>query len=155
LRDTWSAALASGAPWVCLTTWNDYVEHTHFEPSVVNRDVPLRINRDYLAQWRGRRARPVLRKSSSVITRKPASRRLDAGGAEPCLHHRARVGPVRLLDESGQPCFEPEPVELPRTNLTATTLRVPMIGLDGLTFSGCRSGSRTPTRPTSGAISIR
>jgi hypothetical protein len=52
LRDTWSAALASGARWVCLTTWNDYVEHTHFEPSAVNRDALLRINRDYVARWR-------------------------------------------------------------------------------------------------------
>jgi len=132
LRDTWEAALASGVPWVCLTTWNDYVEHTHFEPSAVNRDALLRINRDYLARWRGEPLPPrppqlfvsyheeaslgddwTLEVVSLAYTTEPASVR------------------VRLLDEAGQPCFEPAPIELPRTNLTATTLRVPEIGRDG------------------------
>jgi len=132
LRDTWSATLASGAPWVCLTTWNDYVEHTHFEPSVVNRDVPLRINRDYLAQWRGE-ARPPRPPQVFVSYHEEAS--LGDDWTLEALSLAYTTAPasvrVRLLDESGQPCFEPEPVELPRTNLTATTLRMPMIGLDG------------------------
>ena len=132
LRDTWEAALASGAPWVCLTTWNDYVEHTHFEPSAVNRDTLLRINRDYVARWRHEQVPPrppqvfvsyheesclgddwTLEVVSLAYTTEPASVR------------------VRLLDEAGQPCFEPAPIELPRTNLTAVTLRLPQIGLDG------------------------
>ena len=53
LRANWEAAIRTEAPWVCLTTWNDYVENTQFEPSVVNRDALLRINRDLAARWRG------------------------------------------------------------------------------------------------------
>ncbi len=53
LRHNWEAALAGRADWVCLTTWNDYVENTQFEPSVVNRDNLLMINREFLDLWRG------------------------------------------------------------------------------------------------------
>jgi hypothetical protein len=132
LRDTWEAAIASGARWVCLTTWNDYVEHTHFEPSAVNRDTLLRINRDYLARWRGEPLPPrppqlfvsyheeaslgddwTLEVLSLAYTTEPAALR------------------VRLLDEAGRACFEPGPVALPTDRLCATTLRVPEIGLDG------------------------
>lgn len=56
LRDNWEAALATGADWVCLTTWNDYTESTHFEPSVWGRDTLLRINREYVRRWRGEAA---------------------------------------------------------------------------------------------------
>lgn len=56
LRHSWEAAIANDADWVCLTTWNDYVEHTQFEPTAVNRDTLLRINREYLRQWRKKAA---------------------------------------------------------------------------------------------------
>lgn len=58
LRDSWSAAIAAHAQQVCLTTWNDYMEHTQFAPSAVNRTALLRINREYLAQWRGEESIP-------------------------------------------------------------------------------------------------
>lgn len=53
LRHNWEASLANQADWVCITTWNDYIEHTQFEPSAVNRDALLLINREYLDKWRG------------------------------------------------------------------------------------------------------
>jgi len=132
LRDTWEAALASEAPWVCLTTWNDYVEHTHFEPSAVNRDALLRISRDYLARWRGE-PRPPRPPQLFISYHEEASLGDDWTLEVLSLAYTTESASVRvrLLDEAGQPCFEPAPVELPRTNLTATTLRVPQIGCDG------------------------
>ncbi|MBT3375441.1 MAG: hypothetical protein HN742_14615 [Lentisphaerae bacterium] len=56
LRDNWAAALAAEADWVCLCTWNDYNETTHFEPSVWGRDVMLKLNRELIRQWRGKPA---------------------------------------------------------------------------------------------------
>lgn len=51
-RENWQAALAVDADWITLTTWNDYIETTHFEPALWARDVPLRINQEYARQWR-------------------------------------------------------------------------------------------------------
>ncbi len=72
LRANWEAILANKVDWVCITTWNDYTEQTHFEPSVVNRDALCRINREYLAKWRGsvlpdRPAAPILSYHEEVI----------------------------------------------------------------------------------------
>lgn len=132
LRDTWSAALASGARWVCLTTWNDTAEHTHFEPSAVNRDALLRINRDYVARWR---QEPVLPRPPQVFISYHEEASLGDDWTLEVLSLSYATEPatarVRLLDEAGQSRFEPEPVALPADRLFAKTLRVPEIGLDG------------------------
>ncbi|MFC1540272.1 endo-1,3-alpha-glucanase family glycosylhydrolase [Gemmatimonadota bacterium] len=54
-RNNWTAATDNQihADWVGLTTWNDYHESTHFEPSVWGRDFYLRLNQEYLRNWRG------------------------------------------------------------------------------------------------------
>ena len=61
LRDNWQAAIETDADWVCITTWNDYIEHTHFEPSSINRDALCQLNLEYCNLWRGTPvcARPV------------------------------------------------------------------------------------------------
>ncbi len=51
-RDNWNAAIKTNAEWVCITTWNDYGEHTQFEPSSVNRTALLKINQAYADIWR-------------------------------------------------------------------------------------------------------
>ncbi len=53
VRNNWEAVIASGAQWVNLTTWNDYIETTQFEPTVINRDNLLLLNQEYLFRWRG------------------------------------------------------------------------------------------------------
>ena len=132
LRDNWEAALASGAPWVCLTTWNDYIEHTHFEPSAVGRDALLRINRDYVARWRGE---PVPPRPPQIFLsyHEEASLGDDWTLETLCLSYTTEPASlsVRLLDETGNPVFEPEPVVLPNDRLSVETLRVPQIGMDG------------------------
>lgn len=132
LRDTWEAAIASGARWVCLTTWNDYIEHTHFEPSAVNRDTLLRINRDYVARWR---QEPVPPRPPQVFVSYHEEATLGDDWTLEVLSlsytTEAASVRVRLLDEAGATRFEPEPVTLPADRLFAKTLRVPEIGMDG------------------------
>jgi hypothetical protein len=132
LRDTWQAALASGAPWVCLTTWNDYIEHTHFEPSAVGRDALLRINRDYVARWRGEAVPP---RPPQVFLSYHEEASLGDDWTLEILNLSYTTEPaslhVRLLDDAGTPVFEPAPVALPADRLAAETLRAPEIGTDG------------------------
>ena len=132
LRDTWQAASVSGAPWVCLTTWNDYIEHTHFEPSAVGRDVLLRINRDCVARWRGEAVPP---RPPQVFLSYHEEASLGDDWTLEILNLSYTTAPaalcVRLLDETGATVFEPAPVPLPADRLAAETLRVPEIGVDG------------------------
>lgn len=135
LRDNWDAAFASDAPWVCLTTWNDYIEHTHFEPSAVGRDALLRINRDYVARWRGEPVPP--RPPQVFISYHEEANLGDDWTLEAlCLSYTTDPAAlsVRVLDETGMPVFEPAPIALPRDRLSAETLRIPQIGMDGSRF---------------------
>ena len=66
LRHSWEAAIANNADWVCLTTWNDYIENTQFEPSVNNRFNLVRLNREYLYKWR--KQTPPPRPAQAMLT---------------------------------------------------------------------------------------
>jgi len=52
-RRTWEAALASGPDWIFISTWNEWWEHTHIEPSQAFGDLYLDITREYAAAWKG------------------------------------------------------------------------------------------------------
>ncbi len=52
-RSTWEAALGSDPDWVFITTWNEWWEHTHIEPSELYGDQYLRITREYAGRWKG------------------------------------------------------------------------------------------------------
>jgi hypothetical protein len=132
LRQNWEAALKADAPWVCITTWNDYVEHTHFEPSAVNRDALLRISRDYVARWRGS---PVPPRPPQVFISYHEEASLGDDWTLEILSLPYHTAPatvrLRLLGLDGEPVFEPAPVALSPEALRAETLRVPQIGTDG------------------------
>jgi len=132
LRDNWEAALKASSPWVCITTWNDCVEHTHFEPSVVNRDTLLRINRDYVARWRGT---PVPARPPQVFVSYHEEASLGDDWTLEILSLPYQTAPssvrIRLLSREGMPAFEPAPIALPPDMIRAETLRVPQIGMDG------------------------
>ncbi len=51
-RDTFSAAIQSDPDWIFITTWNEWWEHTHIEPSKLHGDLYLRITRDAVGSWR-------------------------------------------------------------------------------------------------------
>ena len=69
----WEAVLKTPrVNWVCVTTWNDYAESTHIEPSVVNRDALARLNQEYIRQWKNlpypaRPAHPVISYHEEVL----------------------------------------------------------------------------------------
>jgi hypothetical protein len=52
LRATWERAVADGADFVQLTTWNDYSESSGFAPSVAHGRVFVELNRFFADQFR-------------------------------------------------------------------------------------------------------
>ena len=58
--------------WACVTTWNDYTESTHIEPSAINRDALAILNREYARLWKSlpypsRPAQPILSYHEEVL----------------------------------------------------------------------------------------
>ena len=56
-RATWADARRMQPDWVSITTWNDYSENTHIEPSRMLSDVYARVTRHEAALFRGEDAR--------------------------------------------------------------------------------------------------
>ena len=125
LRSNWEAALANNADWVCLTTWNDYIESTQFEPSVINRDNLLRINREYLAQWR---ETPVVQRPPQVIYSYHEDIVLGDDMTLEVMNFSYTTAPasalVRLLAPDGRQLKYFEPVQLNPKKLAVKTFRL-------------------------------
>ncbi len=125
LRSNWEAALANNADWVCLTTWNDYIESTQFEPSVINRDNLLRINREYLAQWR---ETPVVQRPPQVIYSYHEDIVLGDDMTLEVMNFSYTTAPasatVRLLDPAGKVLKQFPAIPLNPDSLSVTTLRL-------------------------------
>jgi hypothetical protein len=51
-RDTWQAAMDSGADWVVITSWNEWVEGSQIELSVSYGNLYLDLTRELAAQFR-------------------------------------------------------------------------------------------------------
>ena len=51
-RRTWEAALASAPDWIFITTWNEWWETTHIEPSRAFGELYLDLTREYAAKWK-------------------------------------------------------------------------------------------------------
>lgn len=123
MRDNWTAAIRSGAPYVCLTTWNDYAEHTHFEPSVHNRTALLRLNQEFVRIWRG--IKPPKRPAEVLISFQEEV--LDGSDwTLEVLNFSYTTEPetvlLRFLKEDGT-LLKMQAVPLKKENLTAQTLR--------------------------------
>ncbi len=132
LRDNWGAALANGVDWVCLCTWNDYNETTQFEPAVWSRDVMLKLNREYIRQWR---AEPSPNRPPQVfVSYKEEVTLGDDWLLEvtslPYTTPEAACR-VRLLDFAGEVVQEFAPVVLPKDRIQAQNLRLDVPGLEG------------------------
>ena len=48
----WRAAFEAGADWVLVTSWNEWWENTHIEPSVKYGDLYVRRTKDWAARFR-------------------------------------------------------------------------------------------------------
>jgi hypothetical protein len=53
-RSTWEAALQSDPDWIFITTWNEWWEHTHIEPSELYGELYLEITGEYAQRWKAR-----------------------------------------------------------------------------------------------------
>ncbi len=51
-RATWQAAMASGADWIVITSWNEWVEGSQIEPSVSYGNLYLELTRELATQFR-------------------------------------------------------------------------------------------------------
>ncbi|MDR1279312.1 MAG: hypothetical protein LBK99_00630 [Opitutaceae bacterium] len=159
LRQNWEAALAANATQVCLTTWNDYTENTHFEPSAWGRDTLLCINREYLRRWRGT---PLPPRPPQVFAAYKNEVRLGddwtleiqsfpytwAAADEPSA---TAVCHTRLADMDGRTVRDFPPVVLQRDHHTLVTHRLEQPGFDlprQLRIHSSITTSRTP--PASG-----
>jgi hypothetical protein len=129
-RDNWAAALQTGADWVCLCTWNDYWENTQFEPAVWSRDVMLKLNREYVRQWRGE-PRPNRPPQVFVCYKEEATLGDDWNLEVTNLPYTTpeAVCRVRLLGLDGATVREFEPVALPKDHLQAKKLCLEAPGL--------------------------
>jgi hypothetical protein len=48
---TWDSAIAAQPDWVLITSWNEWFEGTHIEPSVGNGDLALRQTAEQAARF--------------------------------------------------------------------------------------------------------
>jgi hypothetical protein len=51
-RKNLQAAIDSGAPWIIITTWNEYLENTEIEPSELYGNTYLDITRQLVLPWK-------------------------------------------------------------------------------------------------------
>ncbi len=51
-RTTFDRAIASKPDWMLVTSWNEWWEHTHIEPSVRHSKTYLNWTREFLKEWR-------------------------------------------------------------------------------------------------------
>jgi hypothetical protein len=55
---TWQAATASRPDWIFITTWNEWWENTHIEPSELYDHQNLRLTWDLYRTWKTKAAGP-------------------------------------------------------------------------------------------------
>ena len=131
LRDSWEAALAEKCAWVGITTWNDYWESTQFGPSDWVRESLLRINTEYVRRWRNEN--PPARPPQVFAAYKNEVRLGDDWTFEIMSFPYSTAEAVcrtRLLDLSGEPIREFDPVPLSRDKQDIVTHRLIQPGFE-------------------------
>jgi hypothetical protein len=51
-ESTWQSAISSDPDWIFITTWNEWYEHTHIEPSKAFGDQYLLLTKKYSELWK-------------------------------------------------------------------------------------------------------
>ncbi|GAA4955126.1 hypothetical protein GCM10023205_16180 [Yinghuangia aomiensis] len=101
LRATWNGAIAGGADWVQLTTWNDFSEGTQFAPSVHNGRAYLDISSYYLTWFKTGKAPAIVRDVVYLTHRRQlAATRPTAAGQTKFMQLRPGSTPVRDTAEA-------------------------------------------------------
>lgn len=59
-RETWQAAMDSGADWIVITSWNEWVEGSQIEPSISYGNLYLDLTRELATRFRAQREATAL-----------------------------------------------------------------------------------------------
>lgn len=51
-RNAWELAIQSGADWIIITSWNEWQENTHIEPSQYYSDSFLLLTKTFIEMWK-------------------------------------------------------------------------------------------------------
>lgn len=51
-RDSWDLALQADPDWIIVTSWNEWQENTHIEPSQMYNDQYLQLTAEYIERWK-------------------------------------------------------------------------------------------------------
>lgn len=70
-RDTWQAAMDSGADWVVITSWNEWVEGSQIEPGVSYGNLYLDLTKELAAQFRAQAEALVLDTPTATLLPSP------------------------------------------------------------------------------------
>ncbi len=121
LRATWERAIAGGADWVQLTTWNDYSETTHIAPSQHNGHAYLDLTSYYLTRFKTGRWPAIVRDTLYLTARPHPADARPTGGQTRLMTLRGSSEPAR--DTVEVLAFLTRPATLTVTTGAATTSR--------------------------------
>ncbi len=147
-RRTWQAAMNSGADWVVVTSWNEWVEGSQIEPGASYGDLYLELTREWAAQFKagtsaGPTAAPSIVPSGTAIvfpaTATPAP--LPTATPVPSPTPTTTLSPTDTATPTATRTATPTPRPAPTGTPTPTQQPTPTA-----------SPSFTPT-PTSTAVS--
>ena len=99
-RDAWDLACRLPVHWASITTWNDYTEHTHVEPSRNFSDVYARLTRVGAASFRRESIEPAIGSPTFWLTAPaempdgPGPSPLEASTERENLFEVLRIGPA-------------------------------------------------------------
>ncbi|CAL9610833.1 hypothetical protein SUDANB99_05596 [Streptomyces sp. enrichment culture] len=119
LRATWHRAIAGGADWVQLTTWNDYSESTHVAPSLHNGHAYLDLTSYYLTRFKTGTWPAILRDTLYVTSRTQFADAVPTGGQTRLM--RLRESSEEARDTVEVLAFLTRPATLRVTVGTVTT----------------------------------
>jgi hypothetical protein len=118
-RDTWQAAMESGADWVVITSWNEWVEGSQIEPGVSYGNLYLDLTAELAAQFKAQA------EASATATPTPAPS--PSPTATLSLTPTATLTPT--LTVTSTPTYTPPPTATatpkPTSTATATSTDAP------------------------------
>jgi hypothetical protein len=139
-RDTWQAAMDSGADWVVITSWNEWVEGSQIEPSVSYGNLYLDLTRELAAQFRAQAEAfalatptPTLPSPTVAVTITPTATRTPKLTA-------TSTPTVRLSAHGEARTPSPTAIATPKSTPTATATSTPLP-----TATATASPTATPT----------
>lgn len=113
-RNCWDGAIRSGADWVIITSFNEWLEGSQIEPSVTYGDFYLNLTREMADRYRASVPLPPDVPAAPIIVNPTPAVPLEAPTA----------GAIMLLPLAS-PAPSPTPTEAPSPTPTATATSVP------------------------------